>query len=49
MPTAPVPSEKRDLVFSLLRRRVRVGQIERQSGVSRRTVGRRLTSLSGMP
>jgi len=49
MPTPPIPTEKRELVFSLLRRGVRVGQIERETGVSRRTVGRLLASLSVMP
>ena len=49
MPTPPIPIEKRELVFSLLRRGVRVGQIEQETGVSRRTVGRLLASLGGMP
>jgi transposase, IS30 family len=49
MATPPVPGEKRELVFLLLRRGVRVGQIERETGVSRRTVGRLLASLGGMP
>jgi IS30 family transposase len=49
MPTPPIPVEKRELVFSLLRRGVRVGQIERDTGVSRRSVGRLLASLGGMP
>ena len=33
MPTPPIPVEKREWVFSLLRRGVRVGQIERETGV----------------
>src|SRR3954451_2247590 len=49
MPTPPIPSEKRELVFSLLRRGMRVARIEAESGVSRRTVGRLLASLGGMP
>ncbi len=49
MPTPPIPTEKRELVFSLLRRGMRVGQIEAESGVSRRSVGRLLASLGGMP
>ncbi len=49
MPTPPVAIEKRELVFSLLRRGLRVGQIEAETGVSRRTVGRLLASLGGMP
>ena len=49
MPTPPIPIEKQELVFSLLRRGVRVGQIERQTGVSRRSVGRLRASLGGMP
>jgi transposase, IS30 family len=49
MPTPPIPSEKRELVFSLLRRGMRVGQIQAESGVSRRSVGRLLASLGGMP
>src|SRR4051794_16264088 len=49
MATPPIPIEKRELVFSLLRRGVRVGQIEGATGVSRRSVGRLLASLGGMP
>src|SRR5215212_11683489 len=49
MPTPPIPTEKRELVFSLLRRGVRVGRIEVETGVSRRTVGRLAASLGVMP
>src|SRR5215217_1399257 len=49
MATPPIPAEKRELVFCLLRRGVRVGQIEVETGVSRRTVGRLLASLGVMP
>src|SRR3954468_2440782 len=49
MATPPIPAEKRELVFSLLRRGVRVGRIEVESGVSRRTVGRLRASLGTMP
>jgi transposase, IS30 family len=49
MPTPPIPAEARELVFSLLRRGVRVGQIERETGVSRRSVGRLRASLGVMP
>jgi IS30 family transposase len=49
VPTPPIPVEKRELVFSLLRRGVRVSQIERDTGVSRRSVGRLLASLGVMP
>ena len=49
MPTPPIPVEKRELVFALLRRGVRVGRIERETGVSRRSVGRLLATLSVMP
>jgi transposase, IS30 family len=49
MPTPPIPTEKRELVFSLLRRGVRVGEIERETGVSRRSVGRLRVSLGVMP
>jgi IS30 family transposase len=49
MPTPPIPVEKREVVFALLRRGVRVGQIERETGVSRRSVGRLRATLVGMP
>jgi len=49
MPTPPISAEKRELVSSLLRRGVRGGQIERETGVSRRSVGRLLASLGVMP
>src|SRR4051794_10765669 len=49
MPTPPIATEKRELVFCLLRQGVRVGQIEQKTGVSRRTVGRLLASLGVMP
>jgi IS30 family transposase len=49
MPTPPIPAQSRELVYSLLRRGVRVGQIEQRAGVSRRTVGRLLASLGGVP
>jgi IS30 family transposase len=49
MPTPPIPGESRELVFSLLRRGVRVGQIERDTGVSRRSVGRLRASLGVVP
>ncbi len=49
MATPPIPGEKRELVFALLRRGVRVGQIERETGVSRRSVGRLRASLSVVP
>jgi transposase, IS30 family len=49
MATPPIPAERRELVFSLLRRGVRVGRIEVESGVSRRSVGRLLASLGVMP
>jgi transposase, IS30 family len=49
MATPPIPAERRELVFSLLRRGVGVGRIEVESGVSRRSVGRLLASLGVMP
>ena len=49
MPTPPIPVEKREIVFALLRRGVRVGEIERETGVSRRSVGRLRVSLSVVP
>src|SRR5919112_1293510 len=49
MPTPPILAERRELVFSLLRRGGRGGEIEREKGVSRRTVGRLRASLSVMP
>jgi transposase, IS30 family len=49
MATPPIPVERRELVFCLLRRGVRVSQIEVETGVSRRTVGRLAASLGVMP
>jgi transposase, IS30 family len=49
MPTPPIPVEKREVVFALVRRGVRVGEIERVTGVSRRSVGRLRASLGVVP